>query len=504
MQKRIGALLAYLNVFAQNGVYLLYTPLLLGFLGKSQYGLFQLTSQTVNTLTILMMGFAGAYVRFYWIAKNKTDRDVNLLNGVYVAFFTIISIVAVIIGFFLANNTENIFSNSFSKNELIIANRLMIIMTLNVAIGFIASVFNSFIIANEKFIFQQIRILLSVLLQPIITLILLNMGYGVVAIALVQLTLNSGLLLLSVKYAVGVLKMKFEFGKGQYSLIKGIIAFSGFILVNQLVDLVNNNCPSMIVGKYLTAADVAIYAVVIQIRGLFFQLSVALSNIFVPQVNKLVMNKDDKSLSELMVSVGRSQLTILLLALGGFVILGQAFIQFWAGKGFEVAYWMIIVMVIPVLIPLSQNIGLEIQRAKNLHKIRSASLGILAIFNVIITLLCVQKIGVFGSVIGYVISIVVGNGLIMNVYNHFFVGIDMKKYWKNVSPVLFTPVIPVALCITLQQFVDTGNIVMFLLVGCIYVFMFTGIWLKFIANEQEKTILRKIFSKVKYRRSKIA
>ena len=40
MQKRIGALLAYLNVFAQNGVYLLYTPLLLGFLGKSQYGFF--------------------------------------------------------------------------------------------------------------------------------------------------------------------------------------------------------------------------------------------------------------------------------------------------------------------------------------------------------------------------------------------------------------------------------------------------------------------------------
>ncbi|MCR8704378.1 lipopolysaccharide biosynthesis protein, partial [Weissella cibaria] len=133
-------------------------------------------------------------------------------------------------------------------------------------------------------------------------------------------------------------------------LLKGIITFSGFILINQIVDLVNNNFPGMIVGKYLTASDVAIYAVVIQIRALFFQLSLALSNIFVPQVNQLVLNQDDKSLTKLMVSVGRIQLTILLLALGGFVVLGESFIKFWAGQGFEIAYWMIIVMVIPVLI----------------------------------------------------------------------------------------------------------------------------------------------------------
>lgn len=503
MQKRIGALLAYLNVFAQNGVYLLYTPLLLSFLGKSQYGLFQLTSQTVNTLTILMMGFAGAYVRFYWVAKSKTQRDVNLLNGVYITFFAFISVVAVCAGLVMANNTHFLFSNSFSKNETLIANKLMIIMALNVAVGFCASVFNSFIIANEKFIFQQVRVLISILLQPIIAFCLLQFGYGVVAISLVQLTVNIGLLLLSARYAIGTLGMKFEFGKDQYSLVKGIITFSGFLLVNQIVDLVNNNFPGMIVGKYLTASDVAVCAIVIQIRALFFQLSLALSNIFVPQVNKLVLNKDDKSLTELMVSVGRSQLTILLLALGGFVVLGESFIRFWAGQGFDIAYWMIIMMVIPVLIPLSQNIGLEIQRAKNLHKIRSVSLGALAVFNVIVTVLCVQKYGVFGSVIGYVISILIGNGLIMNVYNHFFVGIDMEKYWRCVFPVLLTPVIPIGLGLLLRLVLNTNNAVMFMVVGFVYVFTFLIIWFKYVANNQEKNSIKKIVFKLKFSIKKI-
>ncbi|TVV34876.1 oligosaccharide flippase family protein [Weissella cibaria] len=504
MQKRIGALLAYLNVFVQNGVYLLYTPLLLSFLGKSQYGLFQLTSQTVNALTILMMGFAGAYVRFYWVAKNKTQRDVNLLNGVYITFFGFISIVAVFAGYVMANNTHLLYSDSFSKNETLIAYKLMIIMALNVAVGFLSSVFNSFIIANEKFIFQQIRVLLSILLQPIIVFCLLHFGYGVVAISLVQLTINIGLLLLSARYAIGTLEMKFEFGRDQYALLKGIITFSGFILINQIVDLVNNNFPGMIVGKYLTASDVAIYAVVIQIRALFFQLSLALSNIFVPQVNQLVLNQDDKSLTKLMVSVGRIQLTILLLALGGFVVLGESFIKFWAGQGFEIAYWMIIVMVIPVLIPLSQNIGLEIQRAKNLHKIRSVSLGALAVFNVIITVLCVQKYGVFGSVIGYVISILIGNGLIMNIYNHFFVGIDMNVYWKRVSPVLITPLIPIGVGLLLRLLLNIDNVVMFMVVGFIYMITFLIIWFKCVADNQEKKAIKTIVFKMMLKIKKIA
>ncbi|MFL4499660.1 lipopolysaccharide biosynthesis protein [Weissella sp. MSCH1] len=500
MQKKIGALLAYINVFVQNGVYLLYTPLLLRFLGESAYGLFQLTSQAVNTLTILSMGFASAYVRFYWLQKNKSNYDVNLLNGVYILFFGVISIVTLCIGALMSNNAESLFSSSFTSDDIMIAKKLILVMTVNVAIGFISSVFNSYIIANEKFIFQQIRVLLATLLQPILAFILLNLKFGILSIALIQLFLTIVLLVMSIHYAIWRIEMRFSFGKKQFVLAKGIFSFASFILINQIVDLVNNNVPGMIVGKYLTATDVAIYAVVIQIRSLFFQLSLAMSNIFVPQVNKMVLNRDEDELTSLMASVGRIQLSILLFVLGGFIVLGQSFITMWAGSGFNISYWMIIVMVIPVLVPLSQNIGIEIQRAMNLHKVRSFSLGILAVMNILITVLCVRYFGVFGSVMGYIFSIVVGNGIIMNVYNHKVVRLNMKVYWCRVIPLVLVPVIPVLAGVVASRIFDTGKILSFVGVGILYSAIFGVLWVKKAANEQEREMISRFISKMKFRK----
>jgi len=332
MQKKIGALLAYLNVFAQNVVYLLYTPLLLYFLGEAQYGLFQLTSQTVNTLTILSLGFASAYVRFYWLAKHDSQRKVNELNGVYLMFFVIISVLTLIIGSIMMNKADMLFSSSFTSNDVNIAKKLIFVMTLNVFVGFISSVFNSYIISNEKFIFQQIRVLLATVLQPIFAFILLKLGFGVVAISVIQLCLSTGLLILSIHYSICKLQMRFVFVSKQWHLIMEIFGFSGFIFINQIVDLVNNNVPGIIVGKYLTASDVAIYAIVIQIRTLFFQLSLAMSNIFIPQVNQIVLSHDDTRLTDLMIRVGRTQLSILLFVFGGFIVLGQSFIKIWGGR----------------------------------------------------------------------------------------------------------------------------------------------------------------------------
>lgn len=83
MQIRLGAFLSYLNVIVQNGVYLVYTPLLIHFLGNNQFGLFQLTNQAVSTLALLAVGFSSAYVKFYWEEKTKNNESVERLNGLY-------------------------------------------------------------------------------------------------------------------------------------------------------------------------------------------------------------------------------------------------------------------------------------------------------------------------------------------------------------------------------------------------------------------------------------
>lgn len=496
-QRRLGSVLSFINIFIKNGIYLLYTPFLIQFIGKNSYGIYQMTTQVTSTLSLLALGFSGAYVHFYWIQKRKDDEQVNKLNGLYLLLFITISLLSLIFGYVLLSNLNNMFGRSFTSAEVDTARMLMIFMVANIALNFISTIFDSYIVANQRFVFQQSRIMVTTLLQPIIVIPLIISGMGVITIVVVQTALAIFLLLLNARYAIKRLKMHFSFGKGQGQLIKSLLIFSLFLLGNDVVDMVNNNVPGMIVGSLRGAGDVAVYSIVVQLRTIFFQLSLAVSSVYIPQINNLVTKKvKNEELLNLMISVGRVQFTILLFILGGFILGGKYFISIWAGPGFESAYGLLIMTVAPVLIPLSQNVGIEIQRAKNLHKFRSISLAIVSIINVFITYILLKMThGLSGAFSGYIFSILVGNGILINLYNHFVVKLDMIKYWKKVLPLVIPIALSVSVVYGIFTFIDVNGLEKFILEIILYVILYAVIWYNFFSNQEEKNFMQGIKNK---------
>lgn len=493
MQIRLGAFLSYLNVIVQNGVYLVYTPLLIHFLGNNQFGLFQLTNQAVSTLALLAVGFSSAYVKFYWEEKTKNNESVERLNGLYLLFFIFIAIVAVTMGIILMKNSQILFNQKYSQIEISIASKMILIMTRSIAINFVSSVFNSYIVANEKFIFQQSRILFSTLVQPLVVICLLIYGLDVVSVTLVQFLFAFIILCLNIRYALRKLHMKFSFGRGQVKLFICIATFSGYIFINQIADLVNDAVPGLVVGKLLNPSNVAIYAVAIQIRTVFAQLSLALSNIFIPKMNELVMRGDNEGLNFYFVKVGRIQFILLTFIFGGFVVVGQEFLKVWAGSEYVVAYWIIIMMVLPVLVPLSQSLGIEIQRARNLHKFRSWTMAVFAIANVIITILAVKYFGVIAAGSGYVFAMSVGTFLTMNIYYHFRVGLNMRIFLLNIAKLSIVPCATIVIALTLKLFLTVSSMDVLFVMGVFYSAVFMILTWQISLNKYEKVVVKEIF-----------
>ena len=60
-QRKAGALLGYANILAKNLVNLVYTPMLLSYVGQADYGVFQSSNSFVFSLTLLSFGFSEAY-----------------------------------------------------------------------------------------------------------------------------------------------------------------------------------------------------------------------------------------------------------------------------------------------------------------------------------------------------------------------------------------------------------------------------------------------------------
>ncbi|RYM93676.1 hypothetical protein PG2011B_1411 [Bifidobacterium animalis subsp. lactis] len=272
------------------------------------------------------------------------------------------------------------------------------------------------------------------------------------------------------------------------SLFRAIIVFSFWIFLNQIFDLVNNNVPNFLLGALDSANAVAVFSIALQIRNIFFSMSATMSNVFVPQVNQIVAENDDNNiLTQLMTRVGRYQMIVFWYLFGGFIILGQFFVIMWTGKENANAYWLVLIMVLPVMIPLTQNVGIEIQRAKNKHKIRSLIYILTAIIDIAITVIFIPRISYWAAAIGYVASILLGTGIFMNWYYHVHIGLDMIFFWKHQLPTVTLSGIVILLCIVGTRLIPVNSIVTFIGWGIVYSALFLFGAMKVSLSKDERT-----------------
>ena len=491
-QRKVGALLGYMNILAKNLVNLTYVPLLLHFLGQGDYGVFQMTNSVVFALMLLSAGFYGSYVRFYMQERTHgTEIGVRQLNGIFLLVYLTVMCLCLMGGALLVANVERLFSGGLTAGELVLARVLMGIMTVNVAVQLMSTPFDSYIVAHERFVFQQSRQLITTLMVPVIAVTLLFLGLGAVGVAIAQLTVTAILLVMNIIYAVHKLDMRFMFTGLQWSTFKAIAVFSFWIFLNQIFDLVNNNVPNFLLGAMASSTAVAVFAISVQIRNIFFSMSTTMSNVFVPMINRIVAEHDDnRVLTELMTRVGRYQMVLFWFLYGGFITVGQYFVHIWAGPENQDAYWLAVIMVLPVMISLTQNTGIEIQRAKNRHKTRSLIYILTSVIDIILSVTLIPSLGYWATAIGYIASILLGTGLFMNWYYHTRIGLDMVYFWKHQLPTIIMALVVTGVCLLGTMFLPVDSFPVFLLWGVIYSVLYIGCALRvsLTPNERSKII----------------
>ena len=317
---------------------------------------------------------------------------------------------------------------------------------------------------------------------------------GAVGVASAQLAVTLTLLVLNARFAIVKLGMKFDISRFDGSLFRAIAAFSAWIFGNQVCELVNQSVPNMILGALSGAVTVSVFAVSINIRGIFVSLSTVMSNVFVPKINRIVAESDDNAeLTRLMTRVGRYQMFLFCWVYCGFILLGRFFIVKWAGEGFMDAYWLISTMALPLVIPLCQNTGIEIQRAKNRHKARSVVYLCMALLNVAFTWAASPYLGYWAPAIAYIASISLGNGLFMNWYYHARIGLDMGYFWRRNLPVALVSAGVLAVCMGFVHLAPVSNWLLFLVWGAVYTALFAlAMWHFVLDGDERASIAAKV------------
>jgi O-antigen/teichoic acid export membrane protein len=496
-QRKIGVILSYVSQFVHIISGILYTPIMLRLLGQNEYGLYQLVYSVVSYLSLLSLGFSSSYMKFYaQIKKEQNEERLESFNGMFLSIFLVIGIICLICGNVMVINIKNIFGNGLSSQEYETAKFLMFLMVINLAMTFPCSVFDSIMAANEQFFFQKLIVVLQNLLNPFITLPLLILGYGSVAMVMVTTGLTVAKMMVSIWYCVKKLHARFAFRNFDFRLLKTMWLFTSLIFINMIVDQINWSVDKFLLGRLTGTAIVAVYGVGAQINTLYLELSISVSNVFIPRVNHIVVNSNsDRELTLLFTKVGRIQFMILSFILSGFILFGKFFIHLWAGEGYEQSYYVSIALMLPVTVPLIQNIGIEIQRAKNMHKARSIVYFFIAIGNIFLSIPFILKLGALGAALGTSISLIIGNVIFMNWYYDAKIHLDIIYFWKQIIRIIPSFMIPIIISIVLSYMFPIHNLRLWIIQGVIYVILFVSFLWIWGMNEDERNIIRNLLKK---------
>ena len=490
-QIKAGAILSYLSMGLSTIISLVYTPIMLQRLGESEFGVYQAVLPIISYLNLLSFGLGSAYVRYYSRFRAAGDkRGCAKLNGMFLVTYLVLGAAVLVIGFGLSY-CDVIFGKKLTAEEIALAEKLLRIMTVNAALTFPISVFESHVTINERYLFQKIVAMGKQVLNPLIMIPLLIIGFRSVTLTIVSLifTVLSGII--NIGYCLTRLRMPFSFRGYDFGLLREMFGFTLYVFLGIVVDNFNWSIDRLLLTWIHGSTAVTVYVIASQLNTFYLAFGNAVSNVMTPRVHRLVAeNASMRKLDALFTRVGRLQFILLAGIFLGFVAIGRSFVVLWGGgEMFAIDYWTAMLLFFSCLWTNIQTVGIEIQRAKNMHKFRSLTYLGVALGNTLLSIpLCIEWQGL-GAAVGTAISTLVGNVILMNWYYHRRIGLNIPAFWRHIFHLMPSMILPAAAAVLLSVFVHPTSYWELIPPGCAFVAVYgVSVWL-FGLNRYERGLI---------------
>jgi O-antigen/teichoic acid export membrane protein len=418
--------------------------------------------------------------------------------GMFLMLYIGIGIVASLIGVGLLHNVDSLFGDTMTAYELERARTMMWLLVANLAITFPMSIFGSIITAYERFVFAKGLNIARLVLNTAVMIALLSFGYKAVAMVVVQTIFNIATLIINLLYCKYRLKIKIILGKIRWELLREVAIYSFWIFINIIIDRIYWSTGQFVLGAKVGTAAVAIFAVAIQLQQMYMAFSTAISGVFLPKVTAMVARgAHNKEISDIFIRVGRIQYIIISLLLYGFMVFGRAFIELWAGEEYSEAFVVTLLFFIGLTIPLIQNMGITILEARNQMRFRSLLYVGIAIISLSLQIALATKYGIVGCAIAITGALLLGHGLIMNIYYKSRQHIDILGFWLQIAKMSVAPIavsIAASYLLCGQDIDSWSELLKYIL---IYLAAYLPMLYIFSLNTYERGLLKELFMNLK-------
>ena len=494
----VGIGLSYLTTLVRTLSKLLLTPLYIKLLGLDDYGFYQYVFSVASYATILDFGISSVVNTF--AIKNREEGNIKGVENVmfYAFVFSLgAALLIVLAGLVIIIGAPFIFGEAVQQRLGVARIMLAIIITELIFLMF-QHYFEGVILAAEKYVTLRAVALVQILIRCIVTVLLLYSHVGVLAIAIGDCVGISLCLLFEIYFCKAKLGLVIKYHYRDKELIAGIAKLSSALCLQSVVSYLNSSIDMYVLGRFLDTVATAIYSVAVTFSLFFDEIPTAIQRLYLPQVVKLVTAKaDGEALTDFVIRPGRYQFMLVGGVLGGFILFGRQFIAMWTGEDTLIAWEIALLLMVPSVLPLIQNVCLSILTAMNKRMFRSYVLCAIAIANLFLTIFLVKKYGILGAPIGTCVSLILGNNIAMNWYYKKHIGINVKRLFLSIlKGILPCAVVTTCACAPLLLVQMSGWIWFFceVIVFCLVYAVLLWFWG---INSEEKGSIGAAFGKIR-------
>lgn len=505
-EKVIGASLSYISTALNSLVAIFLTPFILMALGDVEYGIYRTISALTGQLAMVSVGVGT--MATVMIARYNAREDYRAAeekeNFLAMSFSisTVISCIVLIVGALLYGGIDSLYANTLNAEQLVLTKQLYVLLVPNVALHLFSDCFTGIVNGHEKFVFSGFTKIARIVIRVIFVLIFLRLGLKSIGLVTCDLIVSVLLILINIVFCFGKLKIKVRFHYFDRVLFKTMFSFSAAILLQTIVNQVNQNLDSVILGAMIVPERVTIYSLALTIYVAYNGVGSAISSLFTPEAARLVQrNEGQREIQSFTVKVGRIQLLINALILGGFICIGRDFISIWAGIGKEDVYLISLMLLIPACFANTLCGANSILDGYMKRMGRSIILVIMAAYNVVSSIIMIHFIDYWGAALGTATSVIVGQIGLMCLYYKRIFDFDIKGYFYGISKgILPAFVLGIMVGILVRQIPCSSEFVRLMLEGSAFCIVYSGIVVRFGLREEEKQMLFGMLRKAQKRK----
>lgn len=497
MNRRIGVMLSYILMIFEVLSTLLLTPFIIRTLGQAEYGVYKLTFAINGYVLLLDLGIGNATIRYIskYRANNDKENEEKFL-GIVTIYYFIIAIMTLVIGFVITHLFPYIFSKGLTIAEIDLGKKLVFLTMITSAITLGTSAFNNTLIAYEKFGVSKCSQIIMLTIRFLMSFLALKLGWGSLALVIINLILTIVCRLFFVIYILFYLKIRPSLKNINPKYIKEIVGYSSMILLQMVATQLNASIDQILIGSLVTssATILAVYSVGSQINQYFQSIGSAFNGVLMPGVVKMVEKQaNQKTLTDEMIRIGRIVFMFLALILGVFLVEGRTFVVLWAGEANESSYFVAVILMSAYIFYLTESVGTQILWAKNDQRELSLLKFTIVLLNIFLTVILIKWNALVGATIGTFISIFLGDIVVANIIFYKKLKINLVRYYKELlSGILPSIIIVIILGLILNNFI--GNTWLgFIIKSSILVIIYFVEMILFGFNKYEKELLCSIF-----------